>query len=308
MEGASRLREVREVVAACAEYWETGKLSYEADVVAACEGLLLGGATEVVVLDNHASGNPANIGGGALPDGARLETWNVWDLPQHEVGGMLQVGYHARAGVDGFLSHTYFPGLRLRCDGELISESHGRAWAAQAPLLGIIGNDLDASNLGSLAGTPFLVVQESLGHGRARPVFGEREAQDAIRDFARECMEKRPLVDSARAPTRVTLAACLPHGDRVGETMAAGGWSRLGDVEYAVKLDTWADARGPIAAAMQAGFALLEHLWSNELTTPEKASSYDKDRATLLRHAFMVWADAREPDWVTAPTPAIGEV
>jgi D-aminopeptidase len=55
MEGVSQLREVREIAAACAEYWETGKLRYEADVVAACEGLLSGGATEVVVLDNTAA-------------------------------------------------------------------------------------------------------------------------------------------------------------------------------------------------------------------------------------------------------------
>ena len=83
MEGVSQLRSAREIVAACPEYWETGKPRYETEVAAACEGLLAGGATEVVVLDNHASGNPANIDGNALPSGARLESWNVWDLPEH---------------------------------------------------------------------------------------------------------------------------------------------------------------------------------------------------------------------------------
>ena len=61
MEGISQLSQAREIVAACPEYWETGKPHYEVEVAAACEGLLAGGATEVIVLDNHASGNPANI-------------------------------------------------------------------------------------------------------------------------------------------------------------------------------------------------------------------------------------------------------
>src|SRR5215831_15978097 len=105
MEGVSQLRQAREIVAACPEYWETGKLRYEEEVAAACEGLLAGGATEIVVLDNHASGNPQNIASDALPAGARLEPWNVWDVPGHGVDAMFQVGYHPRGGVDGFLSH-----------------------------------------------------------------------------------------------------------------------------------------------------------------------------------------------------------
>src|SRR3954453_18430178 len=96
MEGVSGLSHAREIVAACPEYWETGRPAYEAEVAAACEGLLAGGATEVIVLDNHASGNPANVGADALPAGARLETWNVWDLPERGIDAMFQVGYHAR--------------------------------------------------------------------------------------------------------------------------------------------------------------------------------------------------------------------
>jgi hypothetical protein len=88
---------------------------------------------------------------------------------------MFQVGYHARGGVEGFLSHTYVPGLRLRVAGELISESHCRAWAAEVPLLGIIGNDLHLATLGSFEETPYLVVQTSAGRATtfttsARPI------------------------------------------------------------------------------------------------------------------------------------------
>src|SRR4051812_35195299 len=181
MEGVSQLSEAREILAACPEYWETGKPRYGEEVAAACEDLLAGGATEVVVLDNHASGNPANITADALPAGARLETWNVWDLPEHGLDAMFQVGYHARGGVDGVLSHTWGLDLRLRCGGELISESPGRAWAAQPRLIGTPGNDRHEQTLGSLSGTPSLIVQRSSGHATAEPIAGP----DAVREFAR---------------------------------------------------------------------------------------------------------------------------
>src|SRR2546421_6650989 len=106
MEGLSQLRAAREIVAACPEYWLTGKPRYEEEVAAACEGLLAGGATEVVVLDNHASGNPANIAADRLPAGGRLETRKVWDLPEHRVDANVPGGYHARGGGGRVLSHT----------------------------------------------------------------------------------------------------------------------------------------------------------------------------------------------------------
>jgi len=122
-----------------------------ADAVAAAEGLLAGGASEVIVFDNHVSGNPCNVEADALPPGAWLDTWSAFDWRSQGVDTMLQVGYHARCGVSRFLSHTYLPRLRLRVDDELVSESHGRAWAAGVPLLGIVGNDGLGRTLGSLA-------------------------------------------------------------------------------------------------------------------------------------------------------------
>lgn len=115
MEGASQLRGVREIWGCLPEYWETGRPRLEADVRAVCEGLLAGGASELVVLDNH-GGNTVNVSSGALPSEARLETWRDFDLRSHAVAATFQVAYHARGGVEGFLSHTYVPGLRFKLD------------------------------------------------------------------------------------------------------------------------------------------------------------------------------------------------
>ena len=73
MEGVSQLREPREIFACRPEYWQTGKRRLEADTAAAAEGLIAGGDSEVIVLDNHGSGNPMNVSAGCLPDGARIE-------------------------------------------------------------------------------------------------------------------------------------------------------------------------------------------------------------------------------------------
>jgi D-aminopeptidase len=296
MEGVSQLREAREIVAACPEYWQTGKPRYEAEVSAACEGLLAGGATEVVVLDNHASGNPANIAPDALPPGARLESWNVWDVAHHGADAMLQVGYHARGGVDGFLSHTYAFGLRLRCGEELISESHGRAWAARTRLIGIIGNDAHEQTLGSLSGTPFLVAQRSKGHDAAEPVA----ELDAVRKFARTCAENAAEVRPVDVPGETLLAASLPNGAAVEAAMRDGGWRRTGEVEYEIPLRSWDDARDPVGVAMLAGFSDVAHVWSNALTSSELADAYDPAKRERLVAAVDAWAEAAGPEWFTS--------
>lgn len=120
----------------------------------------------------------------------------------------FQVGYHPRGGVEGFLSHTYLPGLRLRLDGELISESHGRAWASGVPLLGITGNDLHQQTIGSLSETPYLVTQESLGRAAMRPIWDVDEGLESIREFAERCTMPPPRRGFTHQATQFSRRAC----------------------------------------------------------------------------------------------------
>jgi hypothetical protein len=130
MEGVSQLDDWRAVLAFDPAYWREGRAQMEAEVAAAARGLLTGGAEEVVVFDNHWSGNPINVRPESLPVGARLESWHMFDLRERGIDALLQVGYHSRAHLDAFFPHTYAPELVLHVDGEPISESHGRAWGA----------------------------------------------------------------------------------------------------------------------------------------------------------------------------------
>jgi D-amino peptidase len=307
MEGASQLRSVREIFGCMPEYWQTGKPRLEADVAATCEGLLAGGASELVVLDNH-GGNTVNVSPESLPPGARLETWNVYELREHGVDTMFQVGYHARGGVDGFLSHTYVPGLRLRVGGELISESHGRAWAAEVPLLGIVGNDLHQQTLGSLAQKPYLVVQESLGRDAMRPVFADpQDGLEAIRSFAQACARNSASAPAIAGPAGVPFEASMPNGRDVVEEMAGGGWARVGDVEFAVELETWRDSRGPLAAAMNAALAPFMPYWLSGFASADEADAADQERVGHLVTIFDAWAAESHPQWYSEaadPLPA----
>lgn len=298
MEGASQLRSVREIWGCLPEYWETGKPRLEADVSAACQGLLDGGATEVVVLDNH-GGNTINVSPGALPAGARLETWRDYDLQGLGVDATFQVGYHPRGGVEGFLSHTYLPGLRLRVDGELVSESHGRAWASGVPLLGITGNDLHAHTIGSLSKTPYLVTQRSVGRSRMEPIWSMEDGLEAIRDFAERCVRDAASAPPVVIPADGTFEASMPNGREVVSEMQAAGWDRTGDVSFAFPFKRWADTRDALAAAMSAALAPFVPYWLGGFDSAQDAAAADQERVAQLRLIFDAWAQASEPQWWT---------
>jgi len=303
MEGVSQLREPREILAACPEYWQTGRARFEADTVAAAEGLLAAGADDVIVLDNHGSGNPENVPADCLPAGARLEKWHVFDLPAQGIDAMFQLGYHSRGGGEGFVSHTYMPGLRLRAGDELISESHGRAWAGRAPLIGIVGNDSHEQTLGSLAGTPYLVIQRTVRNDLAEPVFGEEEGLEAIREFAARALRGLGEVPPPVPPADFVFAASMPYGD--DQVMEAAGWERAGEVEFHAHLAEWADARLLLDVAMQAAIAPLLPYFDGA-TSPEAAAALDPARVERLGQIIDRWCGEPHPEWYTAPVDELG--
>lgn len=303
MEGIARLQEPHEILAFAAPYWETGRQRMTADVAAAATGLLGAGADEVVVLDNHGSGNPENVYADGLPAGARLETWNVFDLRANGVDALLQVGYHARAGIPAFISHTYVPGLYLRVDGELIGESHGRAWAAGVPLLGIIGNEAHERTLGSLSGVPYLAVQRTSSQTQVEPAFDDAGAAEAIAVFAAEALRAGGV--DFEAPSGVLFEASMSAGDDQAATLAGAGWERRSDTEFAQELTAWTGAREPLAAAMAAAIApWLPAFTAFDLTSREAAEAARDE--PILREAlerFDAWLDEPQPEWL-APVPA----
>jgi hypothetical protein len=288
MEGIAGIRDVRELLACRPEYWETGRAKLTDDVVAAATGLLDGGCDEVIVLDNHASGHRDNLLTDRLPPGVDVATWNVFDLPNIGIDGMLQVGYHPRRCVPGFAPHTYIPGLRLWLDDEEISESHGRAWAAHSALLGITGHENHRDTLGSLAETLFLTVQQGADPHHPQPIFDDpAESADALRSFAREAMRCITAAPRPTASVEATFTACLELPDEAQvQTMLGGGWVRTTDETFTVTLRSWGEAREPLAVAMNAAMGpFLGALTSLDLTSHDamsRQSPRERDRLTTL--------------------------
>jgi D-aminopeptidase len=268
MDGISQLDDWRAILAWERAYWRDGRAQMEADVAAAARGLLNGGADEVVVLDNHASGNPLNIRAESLPARARLETWHPFDLRERGVDAMLQVGYHSRAELDAFVPHTYSPELVLHVDDEPISESHGRAWAADVPLLGICGNDVHGRTLGSLDGVPYLVTQWTSSTVEARPAA----TLDEIERFAEDAARAGGV--PMRPPEHARLVASV-----------------RGEPLYTLDLARWKDARQPIADAMAVAVApWLPYITTFDLTSEDAMTAVQDE--PLLREgsaAFGAW-------------------
>lgn len=270
MEAIAGISDVRETFGWCREYWETGRQAYTDDVVAAAQGLLDAGADEVIVLDNHGAGAPWNILIEQLPESARGESVNVFDLPRLGIDALLLVGYHPPAGIDGFVPHTYVPNVRLLVDGVEIGESHGRAWAANVPLLGITGHDALRPTLGTLSDAPFLVVQTGRDRLRATPTFTDRaESAEAIRSFARDCLRGIFEAPHPRPPVEYTFEARVSGAEPV-----------------TLQLARWTDAREPIAAAMGAGMAPFMQLFGTlDRSSPEAFAAQDlaaQNRLTKL--------------------------
>jgi D-aminopeptidase len=303
MEGISQLRDPHSILAFEWSYWNEGRQRMTTDVAAAAAGLLRAGADEVVVLDNHGSGNPENVIGTELPTGARLETWNVFELAEHGVNAMLQVGYHARAGMKTYISHTYVPRLCLRVNGELISESHGRTWAAGVPLLGIIGNEAHQRTLGSFSEVPFLVVQRTSSLANMNPIFPDQNAAaEAIDAFSAQALRDGGMF--FEAPAEPLFEASFESG-WAEPGMDAAGWRRASETEFQIQLDAWASARDPLAAAMNSAIApWMPYFATYMLSSPQALERVHDD--PILREGrehFAAWLQADHSEWV-APVSA----
>ena len=106
------------------------------DVVAACEGALAAGASEILIKDAHATGR--NIIAARLPDAARLiRGWSghplcmVQELDASFAAAAF-LGYHSKAGTEGNpLAHTLTLKIaRLTLNGQVASEFLLHSYAA----------------------------------------------------------------------------------------------------------------------------------------------------------------------------------
>lgn len=289
MEGISQITSYRELWPAFPEYWETGRPATTTDALAAIDGLMAGGATEITVCELHGPVPDAIIETDELPEGA---TWARKDdvLRQLANGNaydaLFMLGWHARCGTpDGFFSHTEGVNLRIAVDGDAVTEAHLNAWRAGVPILGITGDEaLGRQLVGVLEGVPFLPVKRACKRAEAEPLYPPEEGPAAIEAFATWCVQNASARQTAPIPDRFVLSmSMLPAvADLVdGEH----GLRRTSPAIVARSVtDWWYEAEPAIRAAMQASFST----WHDA-----------DDNLERLRSYLTAWASASEAAWLT---------
>lgn len=183
-----------------------------AEVVAACEGALAAGATEICVKDAHWTGR--NLLAERLPRQASL--WRGWSgHPYSMVQGLdrsfaaaLFVGWHSGGACSGNpLAHTMSSSklMGIRVNGQWVTEFHLHAWAAAlegVPVAFVSGDEALCEQVQAL-GTGATTVDVMRGHGAAVQSRHPAESRERIREGVR----------LALSPLRAKAAPLAPRFD-----------------------------------------------------------------------------------------------
>jgi D-amino peptidase len=180
------------------ERYPAVRASLTEDVNAAVRGLLAAGATDIVITDGHASGNPEpDYLLDKLPKGARFDLrTDPYDPYAQCLDGTLAavvgVGMHSGSGRKGNLAHTFLGHTKWIMAGVDLNESMLLAALAgrfDVPLILVTGDDVLKDEVASvLPTTRFVTVKHAVTVERSEPrprdVVSseiERAAEEALR-------------------------------------------------------------------------------------------------------------------------------
>ena len=237
-----------------------GRNSLTADVNAAIAGLKAGGATEIVVVDGHGSGNAGgpDVHEGQLLAPARMHyrgtPFDIYmDSYDHSFDAIIAVGMHAGAGNKaGFLAHTYtFEDVEYKVNGVPFNESMILAAGAarvKVPLIMVSGDDqLEREVRRMMPWVRYATVKRAVNMGLAESV-GREEASRRIEAAAREALQRlaEAKLPDWSGPYRFALtfqdeaqarnAALLPGAEVLANASAVQ--IRAGDFEEGYRLST----------------------------------------------------------------------
>jgi D-amino peptidase len=152
------------------EQWQRCRRMFTSDVNAAVSGLLEAGASEVLINEAHATMrnilleelHPRAV----MLTGRHKELSMVEGIQHGDVDGVAFVGYHAAAGAEGVLAHTYLPNsiTAILVNGQRASEGLlNSCVAAQygVPIVLVTGDDRTCADAeGYAGGVPSVAVKD----------------------------------------------------------------------------------------------------------------------------------------------------
>ena len=203
MEGMAGATDFRYTTSGHTDYYAEGRKMMTADVNAAIRGLLAGGATEIMVVDGHGSGNrsgpdviveellePAYMHYRDTPFDIYMDSYD------QSIDAIVAVGMHAAAGNQvGFLAHTYTAEpVEYTVNGVPFSESMILAMGAarqKIPLIMVSGDDQLGEEIARhMPWVTYATVKTATGLGSADALAPEesarrieRAARDALRNL-----------------------------------------------------------------------------------------------------------------------------
>jgi D-amino peptidase len=209
MEGVSGATSVRHTDFGANPEYEEARKSLTADVNAAIAGLKAGGATEIIVVDGHGSGNsqsPDVLEAELLPPAKMISRDRPFDIYMdsydQSVDAIVAIAMHAGAGNPaGFLSHTYtIEDIQYRVNGTPFNETMIMAMGAARfgiPMIMVSGDDqLEKEIRRFLPWVKYAAGKRAVGRAKAEP-FPREEVSRRIEKAAREALL---ALDAARLP------------------------------------------------------------------------------------------------------------
>jgi D-amino peptidase len=238
MEGATGVTWTDDVVPGT-EQWQRFRRLFTGDVNAVLAGLFEAGATDVLVNEAHSS--QRNLLLEELDPRARMLTGRHKPLSMMQgvdsgVEGVVFLGYHAGAGFDGVLSHTYLENQITGVWLDDVPASEGRLNAAMAaeygvPVLLVSGDDRTCEDARDYSPEAELVqVKECVSRYAAICLPPARTA-DLLKAGAAESMALAGRVERAPGRHRIEVefdASHLAQATAVIPTVEQIGTRRVG--------------------------------------------------------------------------------
>ena len=209
MEGVSGATDFRHTSYAHPSEYAQGCQSLTGDVNAAISGVKAAGATEVVIVDGHGSGN--STGPDVLEEQLltpakvqyRDSPFDIYmDSYDHSFDAIVAVGMHAGAGNrQGFLSHTLtFEDIEYKVNGIPFNESMILAMGAarmRIPVIAVSGDDqLEKEIRRTMPWVQYATVKHAVDRSKAEAIARDeasRRIETAVRDgLARLASAKLP--------------------------------------------------------------------------------------------------------------------
>lgn len=218
MEGVTGVTWTDDVVAGT-EPWQRFRRLFTGDVNACIEGLHESGATEVLV--NEAHSGQRNLLIEDLDSRARMLTGRHKPLSMmqgidSDVDGVVFLGYHAGAGEEGVLSHTYLESSMTGVWLDGVRASEGRLNAALAaeygvPVLLVTGDDQTCADAADYAPSAHVVAVKECVSRYAAICDPPHRTTARIRAEAAEGMELAGLGTPETAGHRIEIEFDATH-------------------------------------------------------------------------------------------------